>query len=87
MSSTLATSYCRLAATKLPGLPPTYERLVGATVDSVAPEKPEGRRMKETNTLDAGKMSAWPIWEQLDRMYQTYVALCRRTRKVPVITE
>ena len=32
-------------------------------------------------------MGVWPLREQLDRMYQTHLALCRRTRKVPVITE
>ena len=32
-------------------------------------------------------MEVWPPREQLDRMYQTYLALCRRTRKVLVITE
>ena len=87
MSNILATSYRRLAATKFPGLPPTYERLAEAMVESVAPGKPEGPLLKETKTLEAGKMGVWPLREQLDRMYQTYLALYRRTRKVPVITE
>ena len=87
MSIIRATSYRRLAATKFPGLPPTCERLVKARVESVAPEKPEGHLLKEIETLEAGKMGVWPLREQLDRMYQTYLALYRRTRKVPVITE
>ena len=32
-------------------------------------------------------MGVWPLREQLDRMYQTYLALCRRSHKVPVIIE
>ena len=87
MSIILATSYRRLAATKFPGLPPTYERLVEALVERVAPGKPKGHVLKEVKTLKAGKMGVWPLREQLDRMYQTYLALCCRTRKVPVITE
>ena len=87
MSITLATSYHRLAVTKFPGLSPTYERLVEAMVGSVAPGKPKGHLLKEIRTLEAGKMGVWPLREQLDRMYQSYLALCRRTRKVPVITE
>ena len=86
MSITLATSYRRRAATKFPGLPPKYERLVENMVESVAPGKPEGQRVKEIKTLEAGRMGVWFLREQLDRMYQTYLALCRRTRKVPVIT-
>ena len=87
MSITLATSYRRFAVTKFPDLPPTYERLVEALVESVAPGKPNGHLLKEIKTLEAGKMGVWPLREQLDRMYHTYLALCRRTRKVPVITE
>ena len=87
MSIILATSYRRLAATKFPGLPPTYERLVEAMVDNVAPGKPEGHLLKEIKYLDARRMGGWPFRKQLDRMYQTYVALCRRSRKIPVITE
>ena len=56
-------------------------------VESVAPGKPEGHLLKELKTLEAGTMGVWPLRKQLDRMYQTYLALCRRTRKVPVITE
>ena len=56
-------------------------------VESVASGKPEGHLLKEIRTLRAGKMKVWPLREQLDRTYQTYVALCRRTHKVPVITE
>ena len=73
ISITLATSYRRLAATKFP--------------ESVAPGKPEGHLLKEIRTLEAGKMGIWPLREQLDRMYQTYLALYRRIRKVPVIAE
>ena len=87
MSITVATSYHRLAATKFPGLPPTYERLVEAMGESGAPKKPEGHLLKEIRTLEAGKMGVWPLREQLDRMYPTYLALCRRTPKVPVIAE
>ena len=87
MSITLATSYRRLVATKFPGMPPTYERLVEAMVQSVALGKPEGHLLKEIKTLEAEKMGVWPLREQPDRMYQTYLALCSRTRKVPVITE
>ena len=87
MSITLATSYRRLDGTKFPGLPPTYERLVEATVANVAPGKPEGHLLKEIKTLEAGKMSVGPTRERLDLMYQTYLALCRRTRKAPVFTE
>ena len=87
MSIILATSYRRLAATKFPGLPPAYERLVEAMVESVAPGKPEGHLLKEIKTLEAGKMGIWPLRDQLDRTYQTYVALCRRNRKVPMITK
>ena len=76
MSITLATSFRRLCATTFPGLSPMYERLVEAMVENVAPGKPE-----------AGKMEVWPLQEQLDRMYQTYLALCRRIHKVPVVTE
>ena len=32
-------------------------------------------------------MAVWPLREQLDGMHQTYLALCRRTRNVPVIAE
>ena len=56
-------------------------------VEGVAPGKPEGHLLKEIRALGAGKMGVWPLREQLDRMYQTYLALCRRTRKVPMITE
>ena len=56
-------------------------------VESVASGKPEGHLLKEIRALRAGKMKVWPLREQLDRMYQTHVALCRRTRKVPAITE
>ena len=87
MSITLATSYRRLAGTKFPGLPPAYERLVEAMVGSVAPQKPEDHLLKEIKTLEAGKMSVWPIRERLDLKYQTYLALCRRTRKAPVFKE
>ena len=69
MRITLATSYPRLAATKLPGLPPTYERLVEAMVERVIPRKPEGHLLKEISTLEAGKMGVWPLREQLDRMF------------------
>ena len=87
VSRTLATSYRRLAATKFPGLPPTYEGLVEAMVESVARGKPEGHLLKEIRTLEAGKMGVWSLREQLDRKYQTYLALCRRTREVAVITK
>ena len=87
MSSTLATSYRRLSATKFPGLPPTYARLVEAMVESVALGKPEGHLLKEIRTLEFKKMGVWPLGEQLNRMYQTYLALCRRTHNVPVIIE
>ena len=56
-------------------------------VESVAPAEPEGYLLKEIRTLEAGKMGVCPLREQLDRMYQTCLALCRRTRKVPLITE
>ena len=87
MSISLATSYRRLAATKFPDLSPTYERLVEAMVESMAPGKPEGHLLKEIRTLEAGKMGVRPLREQLERIYQKYLALCRWTRKVPVITE
>ena len=87
LSITLATSYRLLAATMFPNLPPTYEGLVKAIVETVAPGKPAGHLLKEIKTLEAGKMDVWLLREQLDRMYQTYLALCRRTRNVPVITE
>ena len=87
MSITLATSCRRLAATKFPGFSPTYERLVEAMVEGVAPGKPKGRLLKDVRTLEAGTVGVWPLREQLDRMYQTYLAICRRTRKVPLITE
>ena len=87
MSIALATSYRRLSATKFPGLSPTYERLVEATVESVAPGRPEGHLLKAIRILEYGKMGLWSLREQLDRMYQTRLALCRRTRKVPMITE
>ena len=87
MSITLATRYRRLAATKFPELPPTYERPVEAMVESVALGKPEGHLLKGIKTLEAKKMGSWPLREQLNRMYQTYLALYRRTRKVPMITE
>ena len=82
MSIILATNYRQLAVINFPGLPLTYERLVEAMVENVAPATPEGHLLKEIKTLEAGKMEA-----QLDRMYQTYLALCRRTRKVPLITK
>ena len=80
-------SYRRLAGTKFPGLSLTYERLVEAMVESVAPGKPDGHLLKDIRTLEAGNKGIWPLRKQLDRMYQTYLALCRRTRKGPVITE
>ena len=83
----LAASYSRLSATKCPGLPPTYERLVEAVVENVAPEKPEDHLLKKIRTLGAGQMGVWPLREQVDRMYQKYLALCRRTRKVPVLSD
>ena len=61
LSITLATSYRRLAAAKFPGLAPTYERLVEAMVESVAPKKPAGHLWKEIKTLEAGKMGVWPL--------------------------
>ena len=87
MSIILATSYHPLAATKFQGVPPTYQRVVEATVEHLGPGKPKGHRQKETKRLEAGKMGVCPIREQSDRRYQTYLALCRRTRKVPLITE
>ena len=56
-------------------------------VEIVAPGKRECQLLKEIKTLEAGKMGVWPLREQLDRMYQTYLALCRRTRKVPMTAE
>ena len=87
LSITLATSYRRLSATKFPGLTPTYERLVEAMVEGVAPGNPEGHPLKEVRTLEAGNMGVCPLREQFGRMYQMYLALWRRTRKVPLITE
>ena len=55
-SSTLATTYRRLSATKVPGLPPSYERLLDARVESVAPGTPEGHLLKEMKTAEARKM-------------------------------
>ena len=85
LSMTLATRYRQLAAAKFPGLAPTYERLVEAMVESVAARKPTGHLLKEIKTLEAVEMKGWSLREQLDRMYQTYLALCRQTRKVPLI--
>ena len=62
-------------------------RLVEAMIESLAAGKPESHLLKELRTLEAKKMGFGPLGEQLDRMYQTYLALCRRTRKVPLITE
>ena len=56
-------------------------------VESVAPGEPEGHLLKELKTLKAGNMGFWPLREHLDGIYQTYLALCRRTRKVPLLTE
>lgn len=56
-------------------------------VESAAPGKPDSHLLKEMRTLGAGNMEVWPLREELDRMYQTYLPLCRRPRKVPVITE
>ena len=53
----------------------------------MAPGKPEGHLLKEIKTLEAGKMGVCPLQEQMDRMYQIYLVLCRWTRRVPVITE
>ena len=77
MSINLATSYRRFAATKLPGLTATYGRLVEAMVESVAQGKPEGHLLKAIKELEAGKLGVWPLREQLDRMYQTDLALCQ----------
>ena len=52
MSIALATIYRRISASKFPGLPPTYERLVEAMVESVAPGKPEGHLLKEIRPLE-----------------------------------
>ena len=87
VSLTLATSCLRLAATKFPGLPPMYERLVEAMVERVAPGKADGQLLKEIRTLQAARMGFWPLREQLDRIYQGCLALCRQTRKAPMITE
>ena len=87
MSITLATSYRRVSAIKFPGLPRIYERLVEAMVKGVAPGNPEGHFLKESRTLEVGTMGVWLLREQLDRMYQTYLDLRRRTHKGPVITE
>ena len=88
MSISLATRYRSLAATKFPGLPPTYERLIEAMVERVTPGQPEAHLVKEIKTLEAGKMGVWPLREQPDRMNRrTCLALCRRTRKVPLITK
>ena len=87
MSVTLVRSYRRLSTTKFPGLPPTYERLVEAMMESVCPGKPDGHLLNEIRTLAVGRMGVWPLREGLDRMYQTYLALCRPIRKVPVITD
>ena len=83
MSITLVMSYRRLSATKIPALSPTYERLVEAMVENVAPGKPEGHLLKGIRALEAEKMGVWPLREQFGRMYQTYLALCRRTSKAP----
>lgn len=63
-----ATSYRRLSATRFPGLPASYERLVEAMVECVAPGKPGGHLLKEIKTLDVGRMGVWPLREELDRM-------------------
>ena len=64
-----------------------YERIVDAMVESMAPGRSESHLLKEIRTLEAGKMRVGVLREQLDRMYQTHLALCRRTRKDPVTTE
>ena len=43
--------------------------------------------MKEIKTVEPGKKGVWHLREHLDRMHQMYLALCRPTRKVPMITE
>ena len=68
MIITVATSYRRFAATKFPGLWPTYERLVDAMVQSLSPGKPEGYLLKQIRTLEAKKMEVWRNREQLYRM-------------------
>ena len=87
MSITLATGCHRLSGNKLPSLSRTYEGLVHAMVDRVPTGKPEGHFLTEIRTSEAGKMSLQPLREELDRIYQTYVALCHRNRTIPVITE
>ena len=69
MSIAFAASYRQLAATRFPEFPPTYERLVEAMVERVAPAKPKGHLPKEIKTLEPGKMKAWTVREQLNRMY------------------
>ena len=56
LSITLVTSYGGLSATTFPGLAPTYERLVEAIIESVAPGMPEGHLQKEAKTLKAAKI-------------------------------
>ena len=56
-------------------------------VESTAPGKSEGHLLKEIRTLEAEEVGVWPLREQLDWMYQTYLALYRRTTKIPMITE
>ena len=87
MSIRLATNCRSLSATKVPGLPASHERLVEAIVEGVAPRKPESHLLKEIQPSEVGKISVWPLREQLDRMNQTHLALFRRTHKNPVITE
>lgn len=71
MSITLAANYRRLSATKFLGLPASCEKLVETLVKSVAPGKPEGHLL--IKTLGVGKTGVWPLREQLDRIYQTYL--------------
>ena len=88
VSITLATNYRRLSATKFPGLPPSYEGLVESMVKTVALGEPDGHLLKEIKSLEVGNLVGLALLrEELDRLYQTYLGLCRRTHKVPVTTK
>ena len=56
-------------------------------VESVAPGNPKGHLLKKIKALKVGNMGIRPLREQLDRIYQTYLACCRRIHKTPATTE
>ena len=82
MTSTLRHELPSTCGYQVPGLQPTYERLVEAMAENVAPGKPEGHLLKEVRALAARRMSGLPgnSWTGFTKRTWPYVAEPARFR-------